>query len=125
MEEKTEIKIGYIQIKDNKVVFIYHKLEKPDPNSTHYFDYATPELCIEFKIAMKEYEASKREVEVDNVTTIYEWPNEIDNPNDDKIFGYAFDLPKPDKQGNTAKMIKHNQPCEAEVNGKAVITKIL
>ena len=39
--------------------------------------------------------------------------------------GYYFDLQKPDKLRNTAKMIKNNQPCKAEVNGKATIVELI
>ena len=118
------IKLGHIEIKDNKVIFVYYLMEKPNPDDyfagTHLFRKRSLEGDTE------EYQASKREVEVNNVTIIYEWPDKIENPNDDKIYGYCIDLPKPDEKGNTAKMIKHNQPCKATIeNNKATILKIL
>ena len=63
---------------------------------------------------------------VSNIITIYEWYDSIDNPNDNKIYGYGFCLPEPDKKGNTAIMIRNNQPCKAEVTGdKAAIVELI
>jgi len=75
---------------------------------------------------MERYEASKQKVEVNNVEVVYEWFDEIDNPNDDKIYGYSFNFHKPDEKGNTAKMIINNQPCKAEIKGnKATIIELI
>ena len=80
---------------------------------------------INGRVYFEYYESGKRLVEVNNVTTVYEWYDEITNPNDDKIYGYGFSLPEPDKSGNTARMIKDGQSCKAEVNGKAKIIELL
>jgi len=75
--------------------------EKPK-RADYYFD-------VDFFIHdLEEYEASRREVEVNDVSKIgNQW---ILEP------GYPFE-PYP---------LKHNQPCEANVkNGIATITKIL
>jgi len=112
--------LGCIHIENNKVIFVFHELEKPN--------YKREDILGEkwYIGAIQEYQASKREVEVKNVMTVYDWPDEIYNPNDDKIYGYYFTLDKPNKEGNTAIGIEHNQPCEAEVtDNKATITKIL
>ena len=93
------IKPGHIEIQDNKVIFVYHELKKPK-REEHYTQ-------IEFEKAVNEYKASKREVEVRDV------PINIT----DKVCFIQL--------RNRERCVKHNQPCEAEVNGKAVITKIL
>ena len=113
------IKEGYIRITD-KVYFEYYDLEKPNPNSENYFDYATPELSTEFIKAMKEYESSKRLVEVSNVS----W-SELS-----KRWLYGKKM-----AGTWENGPKNNQPCEAEIKysmgqfdifpgNKAIIIKI-
>lgn len=121
-------KLGNLRIGINReLYFEYHEL--PKPVMKDFGGVITGEKVFHgyhYLNAMKEYKASKRGVKVSNITTIYEWFDEINNPNDNKIYGYCFDLPKSDKKGNTAKMIKYNQPCIAEVeNNIAIITKIL
>jgi len=75
---------------------------------------------------MERYEASKQKVEVNNVEVVYEWPDEVENPNDDKIYGYSLDLYEPGEKNITTKMIKNNQPCKAEIIGeKATIIELI
>ena len=76
---------------------------------------------------MERYEASKRKVEVENnVEIVYEWFDEVENPNDDKIYGYSLDLYEPGEKNVTTKMIKNNQNCKAEVVGEsATIIELL
>lgn len=93
-------KTGHIEIKDNKVVFVYYELPEPI------------ELCKKcWKKVWEEYQTSKREVEVENVVSTKAktvWIFDCENVRNE-LFGI---------------IIKNGMPCEAEVNGKAVITKI-
>ena len=115
------MKTGKIIITD-KVYFEYYKKEEPDgyvPDG-----YTLPEE--RFEEQMKAYEASKQLVEVNNVEVVYEWPDEVENPNDDKIYGYSLDLYEPGEKNITTKMIKNNQPCKAEIIGeKATIIELI
>ena len=112
---------GTIRITD-KVYFEPDGLEKPEIKPIYY----TSDERKNFNKKVKEYEASKQKVEVNNVEVVYEWPDEVENPNDDKIYGYSFNFHKPDEKGNTAKMIINNQPCKAEIkDNKAIITELI
>ena len=107
---------GKIIITD-KVYFEPEGLEKPDKNHVKY----SPRIIrdLQYSIDLREYEASKQLIEVENAVVIYEWPDEVENPNDDKIYGYSFNLPEPNEIGNTAIMIKNNQNCKAEIKGES------
>jgi len=115
---------GTIRITD-KVYFEPEGLEKPDSDiyeKAREFNFD----CEYYQKIIKEYEASKQKVEVNNVEVVYEWPDEVENPNDDKIYGYSFNFHKPDEKGNTAKMIINNQPCKAEIkDNKATIIELI
>jgi len=132
MYNKT-IKSGKIIIGiDNKVYFEYYKLKKPDKGHIQYYSHVSDSgngighfYDIQYSIDLREYEASKQLIEVENAVVIYEWPDEIENPNDDKIYGYSFNLPEPNEIGNTAIMIIDNQPCTASIkDNKATITEL-
>ena len=100
---------GKIIIKE-KVYFEYYKLLKPAMENPNY------------DVSWKLYEASKQLIEVNNVEAVYEWFDEVENPNDDKIYGYSLDLYEPGEKNITTKMIKNNQNCKAEIkNNKATI----
>jgi len=96
--------LGHIEITDKGIIFVYYELEKPEKdnfNCAGFFDE------FGFNLQMKLYLASRREVEMNDVSKIgNQWI--LDS-------GYPFE-PYP---------LKHNQPCQAEVNGKATILKIL
>jgi len=92
---------GHISITD-KVRFVYWKL--PQPSTRDY------NKVREYEAKYAEYLASKREVEVDN----YAYRHVIK-----RKYPYIHSI-------KGVPLIKHNQPCEAEVtDGKATITKIL
>lgn len=100
-------KLGHIKITE-KVKFVYHELEKPDTlvyeqTKDFYFDNAY------YKEVIKAYEASKKTVEVSNYNQI------------NRLFLKTahIDINK------HLKTISDNQPCEAEVTDKALITKLL
>jgi len=128
-----EIKIGKIIITD-KVYFEYYKLKKPDKGHIQYYSHVSDSgngighfYDIQYSIDLKEYEASKQSIEVkNNVETVYEWFDKVENPNDDKIYGYSLDLHEPGEKNITTKMIKNNQPCKADIKeNKATITELL
>jgi hypothetical protein len=82
-----------------------------------YFEY--------YEYILKAYEASKQLIEVNNVEAVYEWFDEVENPNDDKIYGYSLDLYEPGEKNITTKMIKNNQKCKAEIkDNKATIISL-
>ena len=112
------IKPGKIVIKDKKVHFKPDGLKKPvNPGLDCSFS-----EDINYIKGVEKYIASKQLIEVSNVRIIYEWYDEIFNPDDDKVYGYCID----DKKGNTAKMIKNNQSCKAEVkDNKAKIIELI
>lgn len=92
--------LEHIEIKNDKVIFVYYEL--PKPKEPEWLDGVWAE--IDYPELLKEYEASRREAEVENVF----WDESV------KLWMYDFI------------MVKHSQPCEAEViDGKATITKIL
>ncbi len=94
--------LGHIHITGKELRFVYHELEKPNQYSI--------EKYVEL------YNASKREVEMSNVHKQIKQIYEIE---DYWIFtGDIYSI--------VGKRVKHNQPCEAEVeNGIAMILKIL
>lgn len=101
---------GNIKIEDNKIIFVYHELSKPRFNPNIYkFGNEHDEII---KKEWEEHLASKREAKVSNVL-YYDKKGEIE---------IAISFEKREKPI----FVKHNQPCEAEVeDGKAMITKIL
>ena len=106
---------------DNKVYFEPDELPKPSKAI-----YNRAKLYHFENLIIQKYEASKQLVEVKNAEAVYEWFDEIDNPNDDKIYGYSLDLYEPTEIGNTAIMIKNNQICKAEIkDNKATIIELL
>jgi len=114
---------GKIIIKD-KVYFEPEGLEKPDKNHVKY----SPRIIrdLQYSIDLKAYEASKQLIEVNNVEAVYEWFDEVENPNDDKIYGYSLDLYEPGEKNITTKIIKNNQNCKAEIKGeRATIIELL
>ena len=113
---------GKIIIKD-KVYFEYYGLEdiKPLPWMDGWIFSKS-----KYNKALKDYEASKQLIEVNNVEAVYEWFDEVENPNDDKIYGYSLDLHEPGEKNITTKMIKNNQNCKAEIKGeRATIIELL
>ena len=105
------MKTGYIRIIGGKLIFEYYKLLEPDSYIAD--DYCLPEY--KWKQQMKEYEASKRTVEVSNDYSIHR-------------FGNAVHLSFKDESGKLIDLITNipdNQPCKAEVNGKAKIIELI
>ena len=115
--KQAEIKSGHIEIEDNKVIFVYHELEKPTGNfynDNWIFDNKELARIIvkQFSKEVKEYEASKQEAEVGNdFLTLKILPSIL-------WLRSKSGKCRPD-------FFKQNQPCEAEIeNGIALITKI-
>jgi len=110
--------LGHIEIRD-KIIFVYY--EKKKPIELNYWGYGKDRggkfYKLRYEKALKEYQASRREVEVENVIE-----HLIPYLNQKKVYKYydvIFDR-------NNFEQIKDNQPCEAEVkNDKATIVKIL
>ena len=95
---------GYIRFIDNKVKFEYHKLEKP--NKDYYIQRSLNYRAMKL---LKEYEASKRVIEVNNETCHFLT----------KVKKLKWILL------SHWEIAKDNQPCEAEVeNNIATIIKI-
>ena len=95
--------LGHIEIQGNKIVFVYYKKKKPDQYDVRKYGESTSKYFSDWK----EYEASKREVEVENKYSISE------------ILGYAHIQ-------NVGTFLSNNQPCQAEITDKkATITKII
>lgn len=100
--------LGYISIQGNKIIFVYHELPEPDA-----FNYTFKERSMNYHKDCKEYEASRREVKVENDFFIL------------KIFPSLLWI-KSKKNRGKPNVFKHNQPCKAKVtDGKATIVKIL
>ena len=101
------IKPGHIEITD-KVYFVFHELEKPDSYTyerARDFNFD----CSYYQNEIKEYEASKRTVEVSNVfwsKLSLEW-----------LYGRKI-------KGTWENGPKNNQLCQAEVNGTAKIIEL-
>jgi len=99
---------GHIEIKDNKIVFVYHKYGwKPI-----WHDYENHPLASQiYTEEMKKYKASKRLIEVSNIF----WSD----ISEEWLFGKKM-------KGSWANGPKNSQPCEAEIiNNKAEIIKII
>jgi len=95
--------LGHIEIRGNKVIFVYHEL--PSPKRRDFMMPNWTDGLLRYKKAIKEYKASKREVEVENVFRDFdEWVLDVENQIIEARDGMS---------------------CEAEVNGKALITKII
>ena len=107
-------KPGHIKIKNNEIIFVYHELEKPQLTKEDYFEPdKNYQISKEYNKKLKEYEASKREAKVSNVI--------LKNIN----MGFWIENSLKVMVGIEIEL-KHNQPCEAEIeNGIATITKIL
>lgn len=96
-------KLGYIEIKSNKITFVYH--ESPEPNLDDY-KYDGEFITEDYPMALKHYEASKQEVEIKN--------------NILKKHGNYFI-----KLEYTIRL-RNNMPCKAEIKDNlATIIKIL
>lgn len=110
--------LGYICIKNTKIIFVYHELPKPvEENYTLRCSKNPKDLEWEFKYleALEEYQASKREVEVSNEASMGSHIDIEPILNDDFI----------EVEGRIISF-KNNQPCKAKVENEiAVITKIL
>jgi len=101
------IKPGYIRLIDGKVKFEYYELEKPDSYTyerARDFNFD----CSYYQNEIKEYEASKRTIEVSN--EIYPVTIMLDK---------KWILLKKDW-----KIVKGNETCEAEVTDKATIVEL-
>jgi len=97
-------KQGYIEIRDNEIIFVYHKLGKPKKEDFFEHEWYLDEL--------EEYEASKRSAKVDNIIH-----NEHEPLYEIEYFNGPYLFTKEDL---------HNQSCEAEItDNKAIITKII
>ena len=103
---------GKIVLKENKVKFEYHELEKPDKTSFYVPVYGHREKA--FEMAMKKHETLKRIIKVSNAYKVKL-----------NTFGYKVHrlLDKSDNIINVT--LKDKQSCEAEVeNNVATIIKI-
>lgn len=126
-------KAGKIKIRNNKIIFVYHELEKPESKSYYrhgFIDFETVPVFNElaYENAMKEYEASRRETKVKNEYIIITFPIGFLS-GDECIYLWIeehIDLGDLFKSNKLCFTIKNNQSCEAEVkNGVTTITKIL
>lgn len=101
-------KLGHIEIKDNKIIFVYHEMPEPKKltNTTSFIS------ARRYVLAMKEYKASKRSVEVGN---------EIEHISGNNAYIWVkFNI------GSSLFSFKNNQPCEARIeNNSVTITKII
>jgi len=65
------IEIGHTEIKNNKIIFVYYKLPKPNWDSTLKMVLKNggekEDAKMGYNVEVKIYEASRREVEVKNV----------------------------------------------------------
>jgi len=104
--------LGHISIQDNKIIFVYYKL--PEPYKDDYIADGWIFLTQPYEKAIKEYNASKREVEVENykkISDLYFMKHKN---------GTTIIYPDIDYE------LKNGTKCEAEVeNGIATIVKIL
>lgn len=109
---------GHIEIKDNKIIFVYHEKEFPNALGKDY-NSAYDEKLGGFKIFnykkfnrdWEEYEASKREIKVNNAKKKYSY-----------LSGKYYYIRSP----GTGITLINNQSYEAEVKENlATITKIL
>ena len=110
------IKPGYIEITD-KVRFVYHEKEKPNKDEfwNTLFSLRKIFLKVCYSIAMKEYEASKQTIEVSNDS----YANCFNLDDDGKIDSFWIIIK------GTKNLLQNNQPCKAEVNGKATIIELI
>ena len=62
-------KTGHIEIRDSKVIFVYYELPKPDCgfNQITGVDLLHKRDILKWNKAMREYEASKQSVKVENI----------------------------------------------------------
>ena len=108
------MKTGHIRIFiDKKICFEYYELEKPEfPLTNKDKEYLSFQMALlNHEGNMKEYEASKRLVEVVNITMNYD---EDDNMIEE---GWVEDIEE---------FVKNNQQCKAEIkDNKAIIIKLI
>ena len=98
------MKTGHIRLIDGKVKFEYCELEKPDSYTyerARDFNFD----CSYYQNEIKEYEASRKLVEVSNYWREF-------NRTTGMIVNKVIEL------------IENNQPCKAEVNDKATIIEL-
>lgn len=105
------LRLGHIELRDSGVIFVYHELEKPQQNKYYSWGVkngrASPIFDeLTYDKALKEYNASRREAVVENAAETLK--------NNWKVF-----------TDNGVWTIWNSLKCEAEVNGKAEIIKIL
>ena len=102
------IKTGHIRIRD-KVYFEYYELEKPDQNDVGKYG----EFSNKYFDDLREYEASKRLVEVNNKTHAAK-----------NSLRYWLLLPHKAGKIEIWDIVRNNQPCKAEVKEKATIIEL-
>ena len=105
--EKSVSITGKIQITD-KIYFEYYQLYKPDRRELKYYHNSVRinnQLQIEYLKDKKEYEASKKLIEVDNYAYRYVIKRK---------YPYIYSI-----KGHPG--IKDNQPCTAEIVGESAI----
>ena len=128
------MKTGYILIIDNKVYFVYYKLEKPKEEDYVLRSPKNPKsLENEFKYydALEKYYDSKQEVNVSNIIDIYEWYDEIIHPDDWHKYEKDKYLPKygidiSGKKDDIIRMAFDRISCKAKIkDNKATIVKLI
>jgi len=112
-ENHLKVKSGHIEISDKGVIFVYWKFLLP--NLKDYKERFGWQYIKFYNKAVDKYRASRRKVEVSNVTKkSKDWYYNVigtDCKNTDWALGKGIAI--------------NNQPCEAEVeNNKATITNI-
>ena len=109
--EKSVSITGKIQITD-KIYFEYYQLYKPDKRDLKYYHNSVQingMLKLEYFKDLREHEASKKLIEVENVAK-------------SKYSKYWFFNVIRDKFGKIeGKAVKNNQPCTAEIKGESAI----
>ncbi len=111
------IKQGYIRLGiDRKVYFEYYQLYKPNKTDLQYYHNSIlldRHLKDEYLKDYREYEASKRLVEVDNVIFIT------------YCRLWVFDFVNEYSHYLNGKDVINNQPCKAEVGKTAIIVELI
>jgi len=100
------IKPGYIRLIDGKVKFEYYKMKKPKRENWYKIAFCEKD----YNEAMKEYEASKRVIEVSNGKR--------------KVKNQMWILVKNDSNHYTWTKFKDNTPCKAGINEKVTIIEL-
>jgi len=106
--------IGHIEIQGNKIAFVYHELEKPQLTKEDYFESdKNYQISKEYNRKLEEYNASKREVEVEKFYKI----------GDEYFCEYYFSYCN--IKDIYTNQLKNGQSCEVSIiNNKAIITKV-